>query len=697
MCAKHNYLMVEYSKFANDDSPVQYEGNDGLRKWFWFVREVEFVAPNTTRLHLLDDAFQTWIYDVNISGMILERGHAPMFAIKATDYLKDPIDNCEYLLTDDVDFGNANITKDIEAVTFNGGTVYACIATTADPTAAWGTKAGGDWHTPANTQYSNQGAPSVYVFATAAGNLSTLLSNIDSSCPQFKQTIQGVFFASNTLLTLAGNFTFCSVTCYGVSATRKSIDLATLSKSMFGYDAKYDEIAKLYTSPYAHIEITDENGDIDIVKVEDTSGKLKVSALLSIAYPFVKVDANLTGVGGSASNTITFKNVQSHTFTASGKWYETLRSWNVPMFAVVQQASTEYDYATHFDRAQRVTDYTTAQTNTNASADTLKTNQDNLADTAIANTATSNAASSASTARSNQSADTDALNTTTTNTWNATQQGVITQAAASSQVAAQDQQAAISSASTIASGLIASRYAAFNGELGSTFSSVENALIGAATINAQNNVAVGLTTVEANYTVYSNGYNNQAANNLTQYKTDNQTATQSDLTTISNDAATAMTANNAATTKGNATNDQTTLKANATREADRAQSAIDNDVRQAALNTPKIYGKWADGDTATTKPMSLFAHIVTENKAAIASAGDEMLRYGYTLDRQWNFDGNWNIGKYFTYWKLRDFWVENLNVPDMYMDKLRFFLFGGVTIWSRPEYIGRKTIYENFS
>ena len=68
VCAKHNYLRVKYNLFANDDSLVQYENEDGLREWFWFIREVEFLAPNTTRLHILDDAFQTWIYDVNVSG-----------------------------------------------------------------------------------------------------------------------------------------------------------------------------------------------------------------------------------------------------------------------------------------------------------------------------------------------------------------------------------------------------------------------------------------------------------------------------------------------------------------------------------------------------------------------------------------------------------------------------------------------------
>jgi hypothetical protein len=95
--------------------------------------------------------------------------------------------------------------------------------------------------------------------------------------------------------------------------------------------------------------------------------------------------------------------------------------------------------------------------------------------------------------------------------------------------------------------------------------------------------------------------------------------------------------------------------------------------------------------------MALFANIVTQSKGAISCAGDEMLRYGYMLDKQWSFDGNWNVGRYFTYWKLKDFWVSNLNVPDMYMDKIRFFLFGGVTVWRNPADIGNRSIYENFN
>ena len=669
MCAKHNYLVVEYNKFANDDSPLQYEGDTGVRKWFWFIREVEFMAPNTTRLHILDDAFQTWIYDVNVSGMVLERGHAPMFATDAATYLANPLANNDYLLTEDVNFGEATQVAHIDALALNAGTMYACIATTATPIGNWTDKA------PAEPSYTNNGQPSVYVFAMLATDLNTFLSNITANVPQFKQTVQGVFFASSNLITLDGSFSFGGVTCYGVSSTRKTFDLCELDKSLFGYDEKYADIAKLYTAPYAHIEITDENGNVDIVKIEDTTGNIDVNAALSIAYPFITIDAHLMGVGGNAGASVTYRNIDAHTFNISGQWYETLRSWNVPTFAVVLDAAREYDYSTRFDRAQRVVDYTTAKNNADASADTM-----------VSNAALTVAANTATTARSNQSANTTSSNTQTYNSGVADADNTLVAGSASSTIAANEQQGNISAASGMAQSAVNAVGAAVHGDVAGAVTGVVNGAIGGVATIASTAVANGLTAAQAGFTQAGNTAHATASNTKTTWDTDNQTSTASDLTVIQNNLTEGTTANSAAT-----------QKANASRNASAAQSAIDNDIAQAALRAPFVYGSFSNGDGAANKPIALFAHIVTQSKSAISSAGDEMLRYGYRFNKQWDFDGNWNVGRYFTYWKLRDFWVSNLDVPDMYMDKLRFFLFGGVTVWRDPADIGKRTVYENYN
>lgn len=750
MCAKHNYLVVRYAKFANENSPVMYEGDDGLREWFWFIREVEFVAPNTTRLHLLDDAFQTWIYDVDVSGMILERGHAPMFSVSADTYLANPIGNNEYLLTEDVNYGEASQVTNIDAVTLNAGTMYACIASTANPTSAnWTHK------TPASHHYVNNGVPSVYVFAMQVGNLSTFLANVDSQCPQFKQTIQGVFFASNALVTVVNPFTFCGVSCYGVMSERKTIDLTTLSKSLFGYDSKYADIAKLYTSPYAHLEITDETGDVTVIKIEDTSGNIDVSAFFSLAFPFINIDTYLTGVGGSASKSITFKNLDSKTVNLSGIWYETLRSWQVPTFAVVLDAAKEYDYSTYYDRAQRVVDYTAVKNNEYAIADADKANADAIADTgkanadATADNLVTNAGNDAANLVANTKIARDTATHITTSIHNPTIDSInvanndkiiadanIASSVTLAQTSASNDFAAVSNGYSQAANLGTSLV----GALGSITSasnpdgaSIIGGLVGIAkseigaiaanSITTQailkdatiaQSIAAANSAYASNATTLNNLVNGNAGAGVSGYVQIENAAT----TQAQNESARDQMANNASTINANAANTsakdkanalltqttekanalrtQTTEKANADRTANAAQSAIDNDVAQAGLRAPFTFGEFASGDTATSRPMALFSHVVTQSKSAISAAGDYMLRYGYAFDKYWEFDGNWNIGKYFTYWKLRDFWVSNLNVPDMYMDKLRFFLFGGVTVWKDPDYIGKVSIYENY-
>ena len=692
MCAKHNYLVVKYNLFANDDSPVMYEGNDGLREWFWFIREVEFVAPNTTRLHLLDDAFQTWIYDINISGMILERGHAPMFAMKADTYLKNPIANNEYLLTADVNFGEATQVSHIDSLVFNDNDMYACVATSANPQGSWGAKGDGTWNVPASAYYTVQGQPSVYVFALRVSELNGFLSNVTSNYPQFKQTIQGIFFASAKLVSLGSSFTFASTTCYPVNAARKQFDFMKLDKTQFGYQSKYADIAKLYTYPYAHIEVSDENGNIDIVKIEDTSGKIDVSAALSIAYPFVTLQAHLLGVGGTARANISFRNINQHSFSIQGQWYDTLRSWNIPTFAVVLSPAKENDYSTHFDRAQQAYAADMAKTNADASANTALANANDTADNITDNADVTIDGNTAQTTISNAGAQTDASYTQLYNSDMAIASNMLSELSTASTIAANEKQAAIGAVAGVAQGAIAG--IASGNPVGAA-ASIGGSIVGAAAQIAGTNISNGLLAYDQNLSAASNRASATASNGTTQNKADNQCDIQTDITDNQNDVIEAHAANDSATMKGNALRDNTTALANNVRNRNVVTNAINNQIKQAALNEPSIFGDFSNGESATTKPMAMFANIVTQSKSAIASAGDEFLRYGYMLDRQWDFNGNWNIGKYFTYWKLKDFWVYNLNVPDMYMDKIRFFLFGGVTVWRKPEYIGKVSVYDN--
>ena len=676
IAAKYNYLVVRYSLFANDGSPVEYEKPGGLNEWFWFIREVEFLAPNTTRLHLLNDAWQTFIYDLDISGMILERGHAPMFKMRADQYLANPQANCELLLTPDVmnENGLFNTAK-TDALIFNDKDTYAIIVTTANVISGdWGLKSNEDWQTPARRHDTPQGYPSYTAFAVKPDDLSTLLYNADSTYPQFMQTVQCVFFASTSLIYLTTPaFTFADVTCYKIGSTYSSHDVTVLNEQAFGYDARFRNIAKLYTFPYAHIAVCDESGNSTIVRIEQTNGKITLQTCMNLVFPWINIDDHISSVGTGAAQSLSFVGVTTRNMPIKGNWHEFLMRWQIPTFGIIQDARAHNDFATYFDRKQAAIAYNNAYSNVVEIADCT-------VDNAALQVACNNSVNGANnTCISTQAAAQVSYNQNTT-----VKGGNFTAACANNSIQAQDQQAAIAASAAGASAGVSAISSLASLDIGGAVSAAVQGGISAGAITAQNQVAVNLEAAQA------------AASNFYSI------GMSSDANSLVNDNASAqITANNSTTaahnslTSGTAANSAAAQIANGGRDKNTAQNAVTNGIAQTALDAPLKFGVFANGETCATRPLGFFSNIVTQDKNSIAYAGNEFLRYGYMLDQPWQFDGNWNVGKRFTYWKVRDFWVKGLNIPDMYVDKIRFFLFGGVTVWSKPEYIGNTTLYEN--
>ena len=695
VAARFNYLAVYYEPMPNEENPIMYEVPGGIRGWFWFVREVEFLSPNSTRLHLLNDAWQTFIYDIEIPYMMLERGHAPMNETSVKKYLADPIANCAGLLADDVNYGEApRIAVSSHEHVINGGNLsnmFAVIVTNSTPSGSWGTKAGGNWKVPAQQAYG-QGVPTSFAFALKATELSSFLSNVQTAVPQFAQTVQAVFFANANIIDITGSFTFCSHMCYTVSSSYTSVTVHDIEKSDFKYNAKYSEIAKLYTYPYAAIVLTDQDGTQTEIRIEDTHGTIQLDYCASLAFPFLKIRGEVSNVGKLGRKSISFHNASTRTMPIGGNWYDLLYEWQIPTFAVLQEASTHNDYATHFDRVQEAYAADNAKTSGDASADTAKDNADANADNVTDNAQVTMDGNDAAVAISNAGAVADTGFTNTLVDGQCIVSNFIINRSTASTIAANQKQAAIGAVTSVASGAVG---ASASGHPVGAAASLASGVIGAAGQVASMEVANGLEAADANNTEIQNSAMSTANQTTNSNKTTNQTDVQSDLTDNTNDVIEAHAANDSVTMKANATRTQTTEKANNARTRDTVAHAISNQLSQAALEPAQVFGSMTNGDGAITKPLALFSTIVTQDDYAIARAGDEFLRYGYFYNRQYEFDGNWCKMPRFTYWKVSDFWVRGLQVPDMYVDKIRFFLFGGVTVWKAPEDIGNYSIYEN--
>ena len=666
VASRYNYIAVHQEPMANAENPVMYEDEDGLRDWFWFVREVEFLSPNTTRLHLLNDAWQTFIYDIDIPYMILQRGHAPMVKTDANRFLSMPIENCSYLLEREENEPAApRITTKTQPYVFNSGDMYAVVVTTSDPRGTWGAKSDGTWVTPSTQFY--KAVPCYHAFAVSIENFTAFLSGVPE---QFIQTVQCVCFMSQFMISLGTSFTFGGQTCYEISSAYQKATIHNITKEDFAFDGRYADIAKLYTYPYSMISLTDSNGDETLIRIEDTDGTIEVEHCTSLVYPWLKLNGHVSSVGKGASRSVTFKNLSNANMPISGNWHSYLLSLDIPMFAVTQAASAVNDYATHFDRAQQAYAADNAQANQQASADNI-----------VANAAVTTAANTAITAAGNTSAYSSSSNTQTYNTGTAAANNIISQLGTASTIAANEMQGSISAASGFASSAIGG---ISSGNPAGAASGVISGLIGAGATMLSTNVANGLTAMNASLAQASNSGGATAANTKTSWDTDAQVTAANSICSAQNTA-----------TSSHAANDSATIYANAARDRATVTSAINNQISQAALGEPSSFGDFANGDYATTRPLALFSNVITQDDYTIRKCGDDFLRYGYTVNCEWDFTGDWCPMKHFTYWRLTDFWVNELQVPDMYVDKIRFFLFGGVTVWKTPEDIGNVDLYDN--
>lgn len=826
--ARYNYAIVEY-----EPMPVNLEGY-GVNKWFYFIRESFMKAANTSEVELILDAWQTFIYGMSIPYLMLERGHAPMAALSAEQFLANPIGNTRYVAGDDVTYDDApSVLKSDNEIVFNDGdNVYACFVLDSAITGTWG-EYRNTWRMPTGSRFTNQGVPNYSCVCIDADRFNDFILDVDYAFPQFKQAVKAVFFASDKMITLGNELEFAGYTFNYASANYQTHDLLDLTKASFGYDSKYANIAKLYTYPYAHIEIMDERGEVSIIRVEDTTGKLDVVSSLSTVYPFINLTANVTGIGGAGVRSVYFKHLGGRAMRYGGRWQTVALDWEVPTFAVVQSNNITYDYATHFDRMQARNDADTSKAIANRDAATAKTNADASAlaarDNAKASAATAktNADASAATTQTNAKAsaanektnadstaltiktnadnsaanaktnadiladmeyansdrdatlitnNADAETTATTaiaaasRTYNSESNSITNGVNGRSTVLANSLTDVLTSISTSAERESAG-IAAIGGAVGAVLSLSPSGLASTATSYLQAGVSIHASQAEseaqqrnnsasyqtsetganamtnasnnrvnsdrdANNTRTTTQANNTAAttrSNAAQTRTDSKTVATNSKDTANTNAAntydndTTVNVNNKNTADNNADRAYSTATTNNTRtkktaddNADRtynaatdnnarakttadqdAQAAYDNalakiqnGINQAALEPSNTFGAIANGETATTRPMAVFAQVVTQNDGAIAAAGDEMLRFGYHCNLNWRFDG-WQKMKYFTYWKVSDMWIDGFRLPDAYADRIRFTLMGGVNVWRSPDIIGKVSIYDN--
>ena len=758
---RFNYLVVDMPMQTSSLQPIDYElENTRVKRWYYFINSATQLAPNTTELDISVDVWTNFSNTIEIPYLMLERGHAPMMESNVDDFLSNPIENNEYLLAEDFNYGGkSNVVANTKYIPIGNGRKYVLFAlpiTQSDLSNVGGSDLSGNSTPPTfsdtserwgyqivvndyewkygDVYYGDAKLPisaflnedSVFngnlVFAIRSENAQSFFNLLATKAVHVLHAIQGVFVVSEDMIKLGTGFTFKNYTIYSVNKQYSTIDVE-LEKSLFGFDSKYEGIAKLYTYPYSVLEVTDDNGFTSEVRIENT-GKVQFHKELSIAFPFVRYQCFFTGFNGNGSLNYTWRNLSNNNVNKT-MWEDDfslfMMNWDIPTYAVYVSAEQEYavnNYATlQAKRQGAIIDYENAA----RYANTTYENVDDETDTMNANVATQNAANTSiiNTSNTCARANTARGNTATLNNAGHNKNKLTADVQADTNLSAaltnvNNDVIATTTALNNACGIDVAGWHGIGGSFSNPISTGGNignligAVISANTATATSGVVIGsnwasLINVGAcNAVKWSNACDNIDA------VTNEQVTAQTDITDNSCNAAATNTAtqNDANTAKMAATTATMDSNANYTRNA--AITAAKNNLAQVQrevaaqyannrLGRPILETNYSgDAYPDVFERRGVRMNVRTQTKAAISQAGDAMLRYGYALHRVWNMDNGFHYGKHFTFWKAEDIWInEGSGLAGNAVNIIGDILKKGVTIWRDADKIGKVSIYDN--
>lgn len=439
VAARYNYMYVDIPIMTSPDNMLDYERTDGIRRWYFFINEVSYRAPNTTEFRITPDVWTNFQNDVEINYMLLERGHAPVAVTDTDEYLNNPVANSSFLLAPDYDFDGNTIVRHTHLYHHSAGEKWLCMASTCAPNQidqiGYGIFVGDDWTEPtfynwpkrydwqvgvsdyhwgigydySNTEVpvnneSNDIVPCPTVYCIRAsecyGN-GTFLADLRTSCPAFIKTLQAAFLVDDSMVTLGNAHYIAGHRIYECKSSYEEPFEIKLTKEMFNFPKEFERFAKLYTFPYSYVQLTDNEGRTVDVHVEDTS-KISAQRITVLTFPFLKMRFLFNGIGGDAKTSYWWFDVtgQRHDLEMQGDWRNYSFDWDIPTYALFIDGATEYALtqgASSFNSARRnaITTYqtiarqantarenakdlaTTAELNVNASAQTIVDNTAN--------------------------------------------------------------------------------------------------------------------------------------------------------------------------------------------------------------------------------------------------------------------------------------------------------------------------------
>ena len=712
-CMEYNYVIIDYGKAPYQDKETKYS------KMFYFISDMKQDSVNTTRLQLEVDYWTTCVYDMGITYVNLERGHAPMAETDADTYLGNPLENSEFLLTDDVSYGYLQRVTDTENVIFNDYTgnledMTLGFQTSASMEKSW--QIDGNPCIPTAAFESSQAFSSVDPFVIdSLAQWEAFRDTVIEQCPQFFETVKGMFIVPKKLLTYSTSFEFCGFTCHFLASHGDKLQGGIkLEKEMFGYPGEYSDIAKLYTYPYAAIEVTDFKGSTMQIRVEDTAGSVEVRTMMCDMYPFLGIEAYLTGIGSGGRSELRFQNNFTHTMTIGGRYYDFSTKWNIPVFSVqlTPQADWELDGKISADatianvNTQLTLDKANMDLSNQATKDMTANNQQ--VERSVFNIAKwlqqANGEFGKILAADLFKTDVDYGTTTMTNTsiGGLVSAGVgvvegFAHGAAGAAIATKQKDADKAMNNAIAGDMVSGAANAINTGVNVVVSSLNYAALVTKNRAALETYWGDMDSSFGGAT--GSGYNYYTWKNTTDFDYKRILAGQAAIAggsyaSYGNSTGTSITETVTGTNEIGIKLKQDVYDNTKEAQTETSTRTYDAKRNQTYLSNHPTFGQLTGTPDIISKPFGLSFNAVTQSKNAIRQAAEQFMRYGYTLNMQWKV-GSFNVMPRFSYWKCSSVYCDDSGVYEGGQAMVKSILERGITVWRNPDDIGRISIYEN--
>lgn len=127
-----------------------------------------------------------------------------------------------------------------------------------------------------------------------------------------------------------------------------------------------------------------------------------------------------------------------------------------------------------------------------------------------------------------------------------------------------------------------------------------------------------------------------------------------------------------------------------------AIAGINARVQDAAMIQPSISGQFGgDASNIANGTMELSIRWKFIDDAALRIIGDYWLRFGYAIRAYLKPPQNLMVMSRFTYWKMTEAYLTSAMVPESHKQVIRGILEKGVTVWKSPTEIGVVDIADN--